>query len=256
MGIRKAVSAFLASTVFVLLLSLLFPLFGKGGSIGEILHRIGNSYMIYGMYVFPVVLLYGTLASLAAEWITRRSSGMRRIAFSGTVHLALGALFGVFTNIGFSLFGLIGSGLFFLTDEWLRACVQHTRYWERIRNTSMVAPFVLGAVALGLIWGFEPRPQPIDMQQAVRMAVEPEGTVNAMFPDTIGEKRGVIEGYQVTRTTTAVKIAEGTYRVTFTERWEKGSERGENRMHYLVEAGSVGADGGEGPKPPYKRISF
>ncbi|TDF95146.1 hypothetical protein [Paenibacillus piri] len=74
------------------------------------------------------------------------------------------------------------------------------------------------------------------------------GSTLDWFPKQTGVIKLQIEGYDVERET---KVVETPF--YFIERWRKGEEAGENRMIYEVSRGTMGANGGEGTDPPYRR---
>jgi hypothetical protein len=78
MILRKLFSAFGATMVMVILFSVL-----DQSGIG----------LFFGMYILPIVLIYGIPSSIFTDFLTRRTRGLKRMATAGSLHVFLGALF-------------------------------------------------------------------------------------------------------------------------------------------------------------------
>lgn len=78
MFIRKLVSA-LGSTMMMIILFSVLDQFEAG--------------LFLGMYILPIILIYGIPSSFLADFLTRRTDGVKRIAAAGFLHIFLGALF-------------------------------------------------------------------------------------------------------------------------------------------------------------------
>jgi hypothetical protein len=78
MFIRKIVSAIGATMVMVILFSIL-----DQSGIG----------LFFGMYILPVILIYGIPSSILSDFLTRRTHGVKRMAAAVFLHILLGALF-------------------------------------------------------------------------------------------------------------------------------------------------------------------
>ena len=78
MILRKLISGFGTTTMMVILLSVL-----DQSGVG----------LFFGMYILPIVLIYGIPSSIFTDFLTRRSNGVKRVAAAGFLHVFLGALF-------------------------------------------------------------------------------------------------------------------------------------------------------------------
>jgi hypothetical protein len=78
MILRKLISGFGATVMMVILLSVL-----DQSGIG----------LFFGMYILPIVLIYGIPSSILSDFLTRRTDGYKRMAAAGLLHVFLGALF-------------------------------------------------------------------------------------------------------------------------------------------------------------------
>ncbi|MBT2695676.1 hypothetical protein [Bacillus sp. ISL-55] len=87
MILRKLISAFGATMVMVILLSVL-----DQSGVG----------LFFGMYILPIVLIYGIPSSILSDFLTRRTGGLKRMAAAGLLHVFLGALFVVVPTLIFA----------------------------------------------------------------------------------------------------------------------------------------------------------
>ena len=78
MILRKLISAFGATVMMVILFSVL-----DQSGVG----------LFFGMYILPIVLIYGIPSSIFTDFLTRRTGGLNRMAAAGLLHVFLGALF-------------------------------------------------------------------------------------------------------------------------------------------------------------------
>jgi hypothetical protein len=123
MFIRKLISAFGATAMMVILYSVL-----DGSEVG----------LFFGMYILPIVLIYGIPSSILTDFLTRRTDGLKRMAAAGLFHVFLGALFvavpilifdmetgnwlASIHNNGFFFFSAVVSAfIFWCLDEALRS---------------------------------------------------------------------------------------------------------------------------------------
>jgi hypothetical protein len=123
MFIRKLISAFGATMVMVVLFSIL-----DQSGVG----------LFLGMYILPIVLIYGIPSSILTDFLTRRTAGLKRMAAAGLLHVFLGALFvavptmifdmkqgnwiASIHNNGFFFFSAVVSAfIFWCLDEALRS---------------------------------------------------------------------------------------------------------------------------------------
>ncbi|RSD28605.1 hypothetical protein [Mesobacillus subterraneus] len=120
MLIRKIVSALLTTVIMVILYSL-------PESIG-----LG---LFFGMYLLPILLIYGIPASILSDMLTMRSSGYPRMATAALIHIFPAALFvaiptfieqgnlltGLWSNAFFLLSAVISSFIFWCFDELMKS---------------------------------------------------------------------------------------------------------------------------------------
>ncbi|UYZ23966.1 hypothetical protein [Mesobacillus jeotgali] len=78
MFIRKLVSAIGATLMMVILFSIL-----DHSGIG----------LFFGMYILPIILIYGIPSSILSDFLTRKTDRGKRIAAAALLHVFLGALF-------------------------------------------------------------------------------------------------------------------------------------------------------------------
>jgi hypothetical protein len=106
MFIRKLVSAIGATLMMVILFS--------------ILDRSGIG-LFFGMYILPIILIYGIPSSILSDFLTRKTDGGKRIAAAALLHVFLGALFVAAPTFIFDaedgnwLSSVRNNGFFFLT---------------------------------------------------------------------------------------------------------------------------------------------
>ncbi|WNF24818.1 hypothetical protein [Mesobacillus jeotgali] len=123
MFIRKLVSAIGATVVLVILFSIL-----DQSGIG----------LFFGMYILPIILIYGIPSSILSDFLTRRTDGVNRMAAAGFLHILLGALFvavptfifdasngnwinSVWNNSFFFFTALVSSFIFWCFDEAIKS---------------------------------------------------------------------------------------------------------------------------------------
>jgi hypothetical protein len=106
MFIRKLVSALGATLMMVTLFSIL-----DQSGIG----------LFFGMYILPIILIYGIPSSILSDFLTRRTDGGKRIAAAAILNVFLGALFVAVPTLIFDaenanwLSSVSNNGFFFLT---------------------------------------------------------------------------------------------------------------------------------------------
>jgi len=85
--------------------------------------------IIVGIYLFPILLIYGVPASILSDFVTKKRRGILRVIFALIMHLFLAALFVVIPALfsGSEIFNfyfiisLLSSFLFYCIDEFLRS---------------------------------------------------------------------------------------------------------------------------------------
>ena len=106
MILRKLISAFGATVMMVILLSIL-----DQSGVG----------LFFGMYILPINLIYGIPSSIFTDFLTRRAARLRRLAVAGLLHVFLGALFVLLPTLLFDagngnwLTNITNNSFFFIT---------------------------------------------------------------------------------------------------------------------------------------------
>ncbi|WLR57369.1 hypothetical protein LC048_11225 [Mesobacillus subterraneus] len=123
MLIRKLISAFGATLIMVLLFS--------------VLNQSGVG-LFFGMYILPIILIYGIPSSILSDFFTRKTYGGKRFAAAAFHHIFLGALFvavptlifdaengnwiGSIRNNGFIFFtAVVSAFIFWCLDEAIKS---------------------------------------------------------------------------------------------------------------------------------------
>lgn len=135
---RKIISASISGTIFAILLALFMPdPFDMGiSSVGEYIQEFLISVPGYLIYSFPVILVYGTLASTICDYlacfISNRTNKRLEIYFSFALHLLFGLVL-----LWFSLLAAI---LYFITDTIL---IKKNIYKWKNAFVSLGIPFLV-----------------------------------------------------------------------------------------------------------------
>ena len=205
--------------------------------------------LTYFYYIGMFVLTYGNLVAVAIESFQRKcfkQADWLYVLILGVFGSAIGLLI---RDPGFILVGILVAMLYGITDKWL------LKRWQQDKGNKVF--FIAPIVVFGLLWGYfhltTPSLPPHTAEEAVEFVTSGEGTPIDRFPDEVGTWEGVIEGYQVERTTSVEKVDEEHYIVTFTEKWQKGTVSDSWAMSYLVDRDSSTFHGEEGDMPPYDR---
>ncbi|WP_249861670.1 hypothetical protein [Paenibacillus konkukensis] len=150
-------------------------------------------------------------------------------------------------------YGGLAAVLFFVFDRFVPWFLQFGR--KRTRAAVLATPLLLFGLLAGAVYAASPPLPPFTAADAAAFATSGSGTLIDLFPKQEGEVRKLqIEGYDVERETAVTPMkGKERYQVDFIERWSKGAENGEHRMSYEVTRGSMGAHGGGGAEPPYRR---
>ncbi|MFF2458713.1 hypothetical protein [Peribacillus simplex] len=245
---RKITVTYVTTTVTSIILAYLYM---AAGIKVETPYNLGGEFLgwlsIYSMYVGAIVLIYGSLVSVGIEYLQKKWF-IKHTWLYVLFHGFLGLLNGLFfQETTLALAGMVVALFYALIDRWLY-----------VRDKVQQSPkmfFLFPVLACGLLWGYfqiisEPLP-PFSMEEAVEFATAGNGTVTDVFPKNVGKWDEMIHGYHVERETSAKEIGKEKYIITFTERWNKGKEKGSWFFSYEVERGSLTANGGEGAYPPY-----
>ena len=214
-------------------------------------YNLGGEFLgwlsIYSMYVGAIVLIYGNLVSVGIEYLQEKWF-IKHTWLYVLFHGFLGLLNGLFfQETTLALAGMVVALFYAFIDRWL-----YVR--DKVQQSTKMF-FLFPVLACSLVWGYfqiisEPLP-PFSTEEAVESATAGNGTVTDVFPKKVGKWEEMIDGYHVERETSSKEIGKEKYIITFTERWNKGKEKGSWFFSYEVERGSLTANGGEGAYPPY-----
>ncbi|WP_054026083.1 hypothetical protein [Bacillus sp. FJAT-28004] len=251
--IRKAIATFVVTLIASIIMAAPYVL-RTGPS--EFPYNLGHSLVgwsfIYVMYIGTIILIYGNAVSLLLEWARKKWFVQHR-----WLALLLHGVFGLviyllIPNWPFALAGMIIALAYGGLDWWLSV---------RVPNRVGILLLVLTPIMLYVgSWGTlqyisQPMP-PFTIEDAVATATDGKGTDIDDFPNEIGRWHGMIDDYQVERTTSAEEIAKDRYIVTFTETWKKGGETNSRYMSYHVMRGSTTHYKSDGEIPPYKNLTL
>lgn len=255
MLVRKAIASYMTSFAVVIYMSLVLT----GVEMHATFPRF-DQFMTWttfiSLYVFPIVLIYGSLVSIVMEVVTNRyvHSRIAEIALPVAGHLLFGSLISIpFRSASFTWLCLLAALLYWLADRLLAWCIE--RGWKRNGILlSLALPLAIIAVIglLSLSNEKTPEQQPFTKEAAVRVATSgTSGTELELFPKQIGSTRLELNGYKVTRETSVARTGDEQYDVTFREHWSKDDEEGSRSMTYEVTRGSMTLKSNEGNLPPY-----
>jgi len=237
-----------ATFVTTLFLSALLIVIHFMNGFESVYHR-GNQFMgwftVYTLYIGIIILTYGNAVAIATEYLQRkwfRQHDWLYVLILGFFGLANGI---IFQDGMAALYGMPAAIIYGVFDKWLE---------RRKRKKKSVKPFCIIPIAcLGISWGYlevtSPPVPPFTKEDAVNFATSGEGSVTDDFPDNIGQWKGTVEGYHITKETDAEEIGDETYIVTFTEYWKKGRESGTWTASYEVDRQSMTAVSIEGKRP-------
>ncbi|PKG21735.1 hypothetical protein [Niallia nealsonii] len=203
-------------------------------------------FLVYFMYVFVIILLYGNLVSIAVEFLQRKYVPKQDWLYVIIVSF-FGALFGILTiNIFAAVTGFLAALVYAALDKML---------FKDVFPFNIGCFFLIPIVVVGLIWGYlqisSPKMPAFTEADAVAFLMNGAGTDISYFPKEIGKWEGSVNGYQVTRETNAQKIKKNTYLVTFTEKWKKENEKGQYIISNQVDREGVLEIQHRGDSPPY-----
>lgn len=143
---RKIIAASISGTVFVILLSLVNPnpFEQKEVAVENYFYSVLTIISGYLVFSFPVILLYGIVASIFSDKVANFTSKKLRkenmaIIISGIVHLIFGLVI-----LPYSLGASI---LFFVTDRLLKKHLENFHWSQAIK--SFLIPIVVSIVSIG-----------------------------------------------------------------------------------------------------------
>lgn len=153
MLLRKALSAYVASFAIVLFYSFYFSSDDLSGGLtrfGEIMQWMS----LITLFAFPVVLIYGSLVSIATEMVTGRlfHKEALRVIVSCVSHLAFGALFGLLFGIPIFMLTCAAAALIFFVMDQLMGYLLARGRRKRMVVVTLALPLLVIA-AIGAILG-------------------------------------------------------------------------------------------------------
>lgn len=251
---RKCTAAYFTSWTMVIWLS--FPFMAGAGASWHAARDYMSWASMIALYALPGAFLYGILVSSLIDWAIGklRRSGPGEWVLSGLLHVFMGFLFGwIVQSSLFSMMGGTAAVLFFVYDRLARVFLPRLR--QKVRLILLASPVLVFVLIIGALYLTSPHKPPFTAEDAVRFATSGTGSAMDDFPKLAGITKLQVEGYDVERETRVDTVAKEKYLVYFIERWRKGENSGEHRMIYEVTRGSMGAKGGGGETPPYRRPS-
>lgn len=143
---RKIVSASISSSIFAILLGLFIPdPFDMGiSSVGEYIQDLLVVVPGYLIYSFPVILLYGTIASTISEYLARSISNHTKKGLEFYLSFVIHILFGLVLL----WYSLLASILYFVTDYIL---MKKNIYKWKNALVSLWIPFLVLIIFMGSI---------------------------------------------------------------------------------------------------------
>ncbi|WP_186580338.1 hypothetical protein [Aquibacillus kalidii] len=146
---RKIISASISGSLFAFLLGLFDPNpFGEAiTSLPNFLFAVVLVTPIYLMYSFPVILIYGVLASMMSDKIghfvsTKIENDKSEVIVSGILHIVFGLVL-LFYSLGASV-------LFFITDRLLQK--KHDDYKPLQAIKSLAIPVLTWFIFMGIVY--------------------------------------------------------------------------------------------------------
>ncbi|MBD8005718.1 hypothetical protein [Bacillus norwichensis] len=208
---------------------------------------IGWSYGVL-MYSCPIILVYGSLISLALEHAQKKWFKENQWLYV-LLHVVFGSASGLlFQQVGFAIIGMAAALLYALIDRLL--IVNKGSKRKKIYFIALI-PLLLSLIAWVTLEYTSPKIPPFTKEAAVKIAATDEGRALGTFPDKIGQREGTINDYRVTMKTEASELEKEKYLVVFTETWEGNGETGVRSVSYVVEENYFQSQGEEGTVPPY-----
>ncbi|GKU77627.1 hypothetical protein [Paenibacillus sp. L3-i20] len=249
---RKVLSTYIAAFALVVgipLISML-PVFGEVYQIDKFLSWISIS----GLVAFPVILIYGSLISVALEFGLPKLMTKRwpLIITQGIGHVVFGALFALLIDVNWFIYVTAATSFVYFLIDQLLIRIETNRHRKKVWLALVISPIVITIVTAALL----PPPAP-------PAALLPFTKVNALayvtaedrpgdgYPNYVGETIIEIDGYSVTRVTRVSELGEEKYEVLFIERWNKGESDGERWFSYVVSRYGLEAKGSGGDTAPF-----
>ncbi|RJX37351.1 hypothetical protein D3P09_23660 [Paenibacillus pinisoli] len=256
MLIRKAVASYLTSFAVVIYMSLILT----GVEANATFPRF-DQFMTWttfiSLYVFPIVFIFGSLVSMALEFVVNRRVHSRTLELALPIagHLLFGALFSIpFRSASFTWLCLAAAVFYWLADFLFSRIAE--KGWRKngiLFSIAMPLVFIAGVGLLSLTNDKTPEQQPFTKEAAVRTATSgTSGTELEVFPKQVGSTQLELNGYKVTRETAVTRTGDEQYEVIFREHWTKDEEEGTRSMTYSVSRSGMTLKTNEGSLPPYQ----
>jgi len=147
---RKIVTASIAGTFFALILGFVFPNpFGENiDTFKDYFFSSVSAAVIYMLYSFPVIMVYGVIASFISDKIgivfNKKFGGNKtEVVVSGVMH----ALFGLVLL----WYSLTAAFLYFIIDRMLVKRKNTYRWSEGLK--SLFFPIVTWVLLMAIVWG-------------------------------------------------------------------------------------------------------
>lgn len=146
---RKISSASISGAIFAIILGFVMPNpFGEQ-VVAEQNYLFSSTIIInyYLMFSFPVILLYGVIASIVSDkvamYVSKKNGNKKmEMIVSGVLHIAFGLVF-----LPYSLGAAV---LFYVTDKLLQHRNRTFNYLQAIK--SLIIPFMIWMISLGVVW--------------------------------------------------------------------------------------------------------
>ncbi|RKD25762.1 hypothetical protein BEP19_02130 [Ammoniphilus oxalaticus] len=146
---RKIITASIAGSLFAILLGIIRPSpFGEPiTSLSNYLFSVVSITLIYLMYSFPVIFIYGTLTSIISDKLgavvsTKLENDRYEHIISGVFHLLFGLVL-LYVSLGASI-------LFFITDRILLKNKNNYRLSHAMK--SLAIPITVWLICMGIVY--------------------------------------------------------------------------------------------------------
>lgn len=245
--VRKLKATLLSTFIFALALGFWTSLTDEGIIYNPGTHFI-DMVIMYAYYTGIIVAIYGNVIAVIIE-IAQRKWFERANWLYVLVLGVFGSAIGFYYQYNYLVYiGIFAAVLYAVIDKWL------LKRWQEDKDTKRF--FVIPTVVFLVLWGyfqFFMSPLPPLTQEKVMATATNSGSdpIAAQFPKKASTWKGIIDGYQVERTTIIEQEQETVFIVTFTEIWQKRLEKGSWTSTYEVARNSRTLRDKEGALPPY-----
>lgn len=237
--LRKLVTSYIL-TIFIAIYFAIFYLFPiESASYYLEVDFLGWTF-IYCIYIFPVLLLYGSPISIIVELIHKKGIFKNRWLYI-LLHSLFGGFFGIIVvtldpflfDWLFILFGAFLALLYAVIDRILYIKLKSKKaIWISLSFPVIILAFMWG----GFQFASEPLP-PFTAEDAIKFASEGDEML-AKFPQKEGISKAEIDGYHIIQETKAEIIDDDTYIIYFFETWSKNGESDSFSISYKIDRNS------------------